>query len=119
MTSRLRCFFGLGCRGFTATCLEGRHVMTKRAYFKGSVLVCAIALFGFIQPVVFAQLTTAGIVGTVSDPSGSRIPGVTVTALQVETSSSTTANTDSSGNYTFTNLQIGKYSITFQKEGFQ
>ena len=93
--------------------------MTKRAYFKGIVLVCAIALFGFIQPLVFAQLTTAGIVGTVSDPSGSRIPGVTVTALQVETSTPTTTTTDSSGNYTFTNLQIGKYSITFQKEGFQ
>ena len=93
--------------------------MTKRACFKGIVLVCAIALFGFIQPVVFAQLTTAGIVGTVSDPSGSRIPGVTVTALQVETSTPTTTTTDSSGNYSFTNLQIGKYSITFQKEGFQ
>jgi hypothetical protein len=93
--------------------------MTKRAYFKRIVLVCAIALFGFIQPLVFAQLTTAGIVGTVSDPSGSRIPGVTVTALQVETSTPTTTTTDSSGNYTLTNLKIGKYSLTFQKEGFQ
>jgi hypothetical protein len=93
--------------------------MTKRACFKGSVLVCAIAVFGFIQPLVFAQLTTAGIVGTVSDPSGSRIPGVTVTALQIETSTPTTTTTDSSGNYTFTNLKIGKYSLTFQKEGFQ
>src|ERR1700758_3295266 len=93
--------------------------MTKRAYFKGIVLVCAIALFGFIQPLVFAQLTTGGIVGTVSDPSGSRIQGVTVTAAQVETSTPTTTTTDSSGNYTFTNLKIGKYSLTFQKEGFQ
>jgi hypothetical protein len=93
--------------------------MTKRACFKGSVLVCAIALFGFIQPLLFAQLTTGGIVGTVSDPSGSRIPGVTVTALEVETSTPTTATTDSSGNYSFTNLHIGKYSLTFQKEGFQ
>src|ERR1700757_3892468 len=93
--------------------------MTKRACFKGIVLVCAIALFGFIQPLVFAQLTTAGIVGTVSDPSGSRIPGVTVTALQIETATPTTTTTDSSGNYTFTNLKIGKYSLTFQKEGFQ
>jgi len=93
--------------------------MTKRACFKGSILVCAIMLFGVIQPLVFAQLTTGGIVGTVSDPSGSRIPGVTVTALQIETSTPTTTTTDSSGNYTFTNLKIGKYSLTFQKEGFQ
>ncbi len=93
--------------------------MTKRACFRASVLVCAIALSGFIQPAVFAQLTTGGIVGTVSDPSGSRIPDVTVTALQIETSTPTTTTTDSSGNYTFTNLKIGKYSLTFQKEGFQ
>ena len=93
--------------------------MTKRACFKGSVLVCAIVLFGFIQPLVFAQLTTGGIVGTVSDPSGSRLPDVTVTATHVETSTQSTTTTDSSGSYTFTNLKIGKYSLTFQKEGFQ
>ena len=58
--------------------------MTKSACFKASVLVCAIALFWLSQPVVMAQLTTGGIVGTVTDPSGSRIPGVTVTATQVE-----------------------------------
>ena len=92
--------------------------MTKRACFRASVLVCAIALLWLSQP-AFSQLTTGGIVGTVSDPSGSRIPGVTVTALQIETSTPTTTSTDSSGNYTFTNLKIGKYSLTFQKEGFQ
>jgi len=92
--------------------------MTKRTCFKASILVCAIALLGVSQP-VFAQLTTGGIVGTATDPSGSRIPGVTVTATQVETATPTTTTTDASGDYTFTNLKIGKYSLTFQKEGFQ
>src|SRR5579864_2577276 len=104
---------------FIATCLEGSHVMTKRACFKGSILVCAIMLFGVIQPLVFAQLTTGGIVGTVSDPSGSRIPGVTVTALQIETSTPTTTTTDSEGSYSATNLKIGTYTVSFQKQGFQ
>ena len=93
--------------------------MTKSACFKASVLVCAIALLWLNQPVVLAQLTTGGIVGTVSDPSGSRLPSVTVTATQIETSTVSTSVTDSSGNYVFTNLKIGKYSLTFQKEGFQ
>lgn len=93
--------------------------MTKSACFKASVLVCAIALFCVSQPAVLAQLTTGGIVGTVTDPSGSRIPGVNVTATQVATSTVSTSVTDSSGNFVFTNLQIGKYSLTFQKEGFQ
>ena len=92
--------------------------MTKRT-FQASVLVCSIALLWLSPPVVLAQLTTGGIVGTVSDPSGSRIPGVTVTALQIETATPTTTTTDTSGDYSFTNLKIGKYSLTFQKEGFQ
>ncbi len=93
--------------------------MTKRICCPAVVLVCALAVLGFSSPLLMAQLTTAGIVGTVSDPSGSRLPGVTVTATHIETSTVSTSVTDSSGNYTFTNLKIGKYSLTFQKEGFQ
>jgi hypothetical protein len=93
--------------------------MTKRTCCKASVLVCALALLWVSQPIVLAQLTTGGIVGTVTDPGGARVPGVTVTATQVETSTVATGTTDSSGDYGFTDLKIGKYSLTFQKEGFQ
>jgi hypothetical protein len=93
--------------------------MSKRTCCQAAVLVCALVLLWLNQPLLIAQLTTAGIVGTVSDPSGSQLPGVSVTATHVETSTVSTSVTDSSGNYTFTNLKIGKYSLTFQKEGFQ
>ena len=93
--------------------------MTKRTCCQAVVLVCAIALLWVGQPVVLAQVTTGGIVGTVSDPSGSRIPGVSVTVTQIETSTPTTSATDASGNYAFTALKIGNYSVTFQKDGFQ
>jgi hypothetical protein len=92
--------------------------MTKRTS-RASVLVCAIVLLWVSQPIVLAQLTTGGIVGTVTDPAGLRVQGVTVTATQVETSTVATGATDSSGNYGFTDLKIGTYSLTFQKEGFQ
>src|ERR1700741_819853 len=93
--------------------------MTKRICCPAVVLVCGLALLWLSPPLLMAQLTTAGIVGTVSDPSGSRIPGVNVAATHVDTATQSTTVTDSSGNYTFTNLKIGKYSLTFQKEGFQ
>jgi hypothetical protein len=93
--------------------------MTKRTCCQAVVLVCAFTLLALSQPPLMAQLTTAGIVGTVSDPSGSRLPGVTVIATQVATATQTTNVTDASGNYSFTNLQIGKYTLTFQKDGFQ
>ena len=93
--------------------------MTKRTCCQAVVLVCGLALLWLSQLPLVAQLTTAGIVGTVSDPSGSRLPGVTVTATEVDTATQTTAVSDATGNYSFTDLKIGKYSLTFQKEGFE
>jgi Carboxypeptidase regulatory-like domain len=66
-----------------------------------------------------AQLTTGSIVGTVSDASGSRVPDVTVTATEVATATSTTVTADASGSYSITTLNIGQYTVSFQKTGFQ
>jgi hypothetical protein len=66
-----------------------------------------------------AQLTTGGIVGTVSDATGSRVPGVTVRATEVTTATTTTVTSDASGEYSITPLKIGQYTVTFEKAGFQ
>jgi hypothetical protein len=70
-------------------------------------------------PSVRAQLTTAGIVGTVTDASGSRVPDVAVTATEVSTGTATSVTADSSGTYTINPLKVGLYTVTFQKTGFQ
>src|SRR5260370_22796600 len=92
--------------------------MTKRTCFVVSLVVCAVAMFCLPQ-VVQAQLTRGGIVGTVTDASGSRVPGVTVTATEEATSTATTVTADDSGNYSITPLKIGQYTVSFQKTGFQ
>jgi hypothetical protein len=92
--------------------------MTKRTCFVVSLVVCAV-LMACQPPMVMAQLTTGGIVGTVSDASGSRMPGVTVVLTHLATSTSNTTTTDASGEYSFTAVKIGTYSISFQREGFQ
>ncbi len=92
--------------------------MTKRTCFVVSLVVCAVSMF-CLSPVVQAQLTTGGIVGTVTDASGSRVPGVTVTATEEATSTATTVTADDSGNYSITPLKIGQYTVSFQKTGFQ
>src|SRR6202035_287039 len=71
------------------------------------------------SPTATAQLTTGGIVGVVTDPSGSRVPDVSVTATEVATSTATTVTSDSSGSYSITPLKIGDYTVSFQKTGFQ
>jgi hypothetical protein len=87
--------------------------------FQAGLLVCAAALLLAVQPLVLAQVTTGRIVGVVTDPSGSRVPGVAVTITEVQTSTSSTVTTDPEGSYSATNLKIGTYKVGFKKEGFE
>ena len=65
-----------------------------------------------------AQTFRGTILGTVTDPNGAVIPEATVTAKNVGTGIERSAETDSSGNYTLAELQIGTYVVTAQKPGF-
>ena len=90
--------------------------MARHTNFKAVLLFCIVSV---LSHVVLAQLTTGGIVGTVTDASGAALTGVTVTMTQVDTSTTTTVTTDAAGSYTTTALKIGKYNVTFVKDGFQ
>src|SRR5436853_2358803 len=66
----------------------------------------------------FAQ-GTGDIVGRVTDTSGGVLPAVTVTAENVATKISRTTVTSDTGDYTFTLLPIGSYSVKIELSGFQ
>lgn len=66
----------------------------------------------------WAQFETAAMVGTVRDASGAVVGGATVTLTNAETGVSTTRTSDDSGNFEFSNVRIGTYLITAEKEGF-
>lgn len=81
-------------------------------------LLLAVAVL--LTPVsVYAQTTTAGIRGTVTDPSGAAIAGAKVTATNLGTKLTLTANTDVSGTYAFTLLPVGSYSVSVETAGFK
>jgi len=65
-----------------------------------------------------AQLIFGGITGTVRDPSGAAVQEVTVRARNVATNLTVTAQSQSSGSYSVSNLPAGIYELTFTKEGF-
>ena len=67
---------------------------------------------------LLAQQTLGGITGVVTDPSGGVIPNVTVTIVGEQTSLTRTAKSNGAGNYTFVNLPIGTYTLTYSAEGF-
>jgi carboxypeptidase family protein len=66
-----------------------------------------------------AQQTLGGITGAVTDTSGAALPETTVTAVEDQTSLTRTTKTDSTGVYTFVNLPIGTYTITFAHASFE
>ena len=65
-----------------------------------------------------AQQTLGGIVGIVTDASGSILPGVSVKAVEEGTQLTRTASSNSAGSYAFPNLPIGTYTLTFTRDGF-
>ena len=71
-----------------------------------------------ITPVCRAQQTLGAITGTVTDLSGSLIPNVAVTAVDEGTQQTRTSTTSTAGSYSFVNLPIGRYTLTFEREGF-
>ena len=65
-----------------------------------------------------ASAQTATVVGTITDPSGSVVPNVTVTATHVETGQVRTTKASDAGQYLFADLPIGHYSIKAEASGF-
>src|SRR5580692_9847173 len=98
------------------SCLgQCRRILCQQ--FKRPVLFLATLLF--LTSAAVAQLTTADILGTVSDSSGAVVPIANVTLVNLETNESRTVRSNGSGDYSFTLLPVGHYSITVKAPGFQ
>lgn len=89
--------------------------MTSRRLF--FLLFLAIGLQ--LGSVMVAQVVKGSINGTVTDPSGSVIPGATITATEVNTGYVQRATTNSSGVYQFPVLNPGNYRLSATAKGFQ
>ncbi len=68
---------------------------------------------------VSAQTARGTITGTVTDTTGSIIPGVQVIITHTGTMIDSTTETTTSGQYTMPALSFGTYDITFSSEGFK
>ncbi len=66
-----------------------------------------------------AQSDLASINGTVKDSSSALLPGVQIRVTNTGTNEVHTATTDIAGFYRASNLSIGKYSVTYWKNGFK
>jgi hypothetical protein len=102
----------------TDSAFHGQSALNLTRGLQRSILLLALFLIVGLTS-AFAQLTTADIVGTVSDATGAVIPNATVVLTNIGTNEQRTTTSNSSGDYSFNLLQVGHYSISIKATGFQ
>ncbi len=63
--------------------------------------------------------TLGGITGTVTDASGAAVPAASVAVKNVDTNLQVKAASQTNGSYSVPNLPLGRYTVSFSKEGFK
>ena len=94
-------------------------MFTRRTFGLRLIPFAVIALLLSIPLAVTAQVTTATMVGTVTDPGGAKVPGAEVMARSADTGLSRTAKTNDEGDYRIEFLPTGKYSVEVTYTGFK
>ena len=79
----------------------------------------AVLLLGLFASNTFAQTGNGSLGGIVQDPSNALIPGVSITAKNVDTAVTTTQITNEAGVYNFPVLQPGTYEVSAELPGFK
>ena len=83
---------------------------------KGLVFA-ALASFALVAGPAAGQGTTSRVSGIVTDSSGGRIPGATVTLTNDGTGISFIAVTGETGSYSLEAVQVGRYTLTVELQG--
>ena len=93
-----------------------RHATIPSWWIVVGLIIACLALFA---PRSARAQASAGITGTVTDPSGAVVPNAQVTATNEGTSVSAHTVTSSAGTYSFKGLNPGKYTVTVEAQGFK
>jgi hypothetical protein len=79
----------------------------------------ALILFLMAAGSASAQLTSADIVGTVTDSTGAVVPGAAVTIVNADTHETRNTTSNATGDFQVTLLPVGRYTVTVKKPGFK
>jgi hypothetical protein len=87
--------------------------------FAGATAVLVVFLAYVTAPTAVAQTFRGSIQGTITDSTGAAVPGAKVRVVSPSTGLSRTAATDDRGEYVASELPLGTYSVTVEKQGFR
>ena len=93
--------------------------MRNRVFQPSRTIHWLAAAFVVFSSVGYSQEVSAGVTGTVTDPSGAAIVGATVTATSVGQRTVWTTTANAEGIYAFPRVPAGQYEIRFEAAGFR
>jgi hypothetical protein len=95
--------------------------MSDNKGFRPFRMILVRGLLGLCAAIApaWAQTVTGTLVGTVSDPSGAPVLGAKVVVVNVATNLSRTTQTNTTGEYQFPFLPVGRYKMEVEAAGFQ
>ena len=88
--------------------------MRKASWLLSKVVVCLMSL-----GVAFSQSSKGAVRGSVMDPSGAIVPGVTLRLENEATEIEMETLTNESGFYSFVAVQPGTYALEAELSGFR
>jgi len=88
---------------------------------RGTGLSCRVGLMMLLLASIGLAQTagTGALTGTVTDPSGSSVPNVTVRATNADNGQARVVQTNTNGVYTISLLPPGTYNVSFSAAGFK
>ena len=101
--------------GNDSTWGKNASILFRGVIFAGIVLSMVLA----IPKTGRAQVLYGSVVGHVTDPSGAAVPGAKVTVTNQGTNTATSTTTNSGGDYTFSTIVAGTYTLQISKSGFR
>lgn len=72
----------------------------------------------FAARLLNAQFEAAEVLGTVTDKTGAVVASASITLVSKATGIQAKTTTDDNGNYTFSNVKLGAYTVTAEAPGF-
>jgi hypothetical protein len=84
----------------------------------GFVTLACLSFLLLQTPHLFGQVDQGSITGVVTDPTGAVVPNAKVTLLNTDQGLTLETTTTSGGEYTFSPVRIGHYSVSVSSSGF-
>ena len=96
------------------------NALSTRACFRFASRYAILIVLLFLSTMLaHAQFDTAEVLGNIKDPNGASIPRATVVLIDPAKGIKVSRQTDASGNYEFTNVQAGEYTLNVMADGFE